>query len=114
MENNANTEKIANWVIFCFQIFEVDNLWSDISWSSTPHKKILFLFAMSGQTKIGNDTIIVILFSQNDIFWLEVSMHDSLVMHVLQSFKKSLHNCLGLSGGKLMFGLDLIVQLSPL
>jgi hypothetical protein len=38
VENEADREDITNWIGFCFHVFDVDDLWSNISWCTTSNK----------------------------------------------------------------------------
>lgn len=114
MEDDSNTEKIANWVILSFQIFQVNDLWSHIARSTASYKQVLFFFAVGRKPKISNDTIIIIVFSQDDVLRFEISVHDFLVMHVLQSLKESFHDRFDLGRSELVFRLNLVIQLSTL
>ncbi len=114
MENDSNTKKVTDWVIFCFEIFEVNDLRSNVSWGSTSDKKVLLFVTMSGETKISNYTIVVIFVSQDDVFRFKIPVHDPLFMHVFKPLKQPLHHCLDLGRREFVLGLDLVVELATL
>lgn len=41
VKDKSQTKHITNWMILSLHIFDVYHLWCNISWSTTPHKKIL-------------------------------------------------------------------------
>lgn len=114
MEDDSDTEKIANRVILGLEVFKVDDFRRNIAWSTTPDKEVLFFIAVSSKAKVSNDTIVVIFFPQDDVLRFEISVHDSFVMHVLKSFQECFHDSFDLSGSEFMFGLDFVVKLAAL
>lgn len=64
MENQSQTKHIADWIIFRFHIFDIDNLWGDIAWCTTSNKEIFFSIAKLSQAIIGNDAIKAIFVSK--------------------------------------------------
>ena len=42
VEDEPQTENIANGVVFGFHVFDVDDFRSHVAWSSTPNEEVLF------------------------------------------------------------------------
>lgn len=114
VEDDSNAEEIADWVVLCLQILEIDHLRGHIAWSSAPDEEIRVVGAVFSQPEVSNNTIIIVVLPQQYILRLEIPMHDLIVMHNLQSFQNALHDHLDLHRGELMPILDLIVKLAAL
>lgn len=114
MKDYSYTEKVAYWIILGLQVLQIYYFRGNIPWGATSHKKVLFLIGTSRQPKVSNDTVVIILFPQNNVLRLEIPMHYVLSMHVFKSLEQSLHDWFYLDRCKPMFCLDLVVQLSTL
>ena len=111
MEYNSKTKQVTNWLVLCFQIFEIDYFRSHIARRPTAHKQVVALVAIFSQPKIGNDAVEVTVSPEEDVFRFEVSMHDAVGVHNFQSFKDALHDHFDFEGGELMSVFDFIIKL---
>ncbi len=114
MEDDTNAEQVANRVVFGLQVLKVDYFWGHVAWSAAPDKKIRLCKWRLSKTEVGDNAIVIILFSQKNIFWLQISMHDFLFMHDLQAFQNSFHDCFNLMRTEFMPIFDLVVELPAL
>ena len=111
MEDDSNTEQVTDSSVFTFGVFEINNLRSHISWSSTSNKHEFFLHFLS-KTKISNNTVKISLLSQKNVLRFQISMHYVKGMHHFQPLEDTFHHHFYLFLCKFMFGLHLIIQLS--
>ena len=111
MEDNSNTENITDGTVLGFQIFEVDYFWSYVAWSSASHEHVL-LVAILSQSEISNNTVVVSIFPEEDVLGFQISVHDVLHMHDLQSFEDAPHDSFGLGYAEFMFGFYFVVELT--
>lgn len=78
MKNEPKTEDIANRVVFSLHIFNVDDFRSDISWRTAANKEIFLSLRKFCKSKVCNNALPVALSSEDKVFRLEITMHDSL------------------------------------
>jgi hypothetical protein len=57
MEDQTQTEDIADWIIFSFHVFNINDFWSNIPWSSASYEQILRSFSKLSQTEVCNDAL---------------------------------------------------------
>jgi hypothetical protein len=62
----------------------------DVSRCATSEVEIFLLITVGSQTEIDDDRLQGIA-TKHDVFRLKVTMHDSQIMHVLQTIEKSTH-----------------------
>ena len=65
-----------------------------------------------GQSEIGNDTVVVSIFPEEDVLGFQISVHDVLHVHDLKSFKDAPHDSFGLGYAEFMFGFYFVVELA--
>lgn len=114
MENNSNTEHVADRFILGLHVFEIDHFWSHIAGSSASNKEIVLVPVVLSQSEISDDAVEVVLLPEKYVFWLKVSVHYILLVHHLQPFEDAFHDQLDLCRRELMLVLDLVVELSSL
>lgn len=100
MEDHTQREYVALWVV-CFYLvgwFYSQDLWSHIARCTTPHVQVFLLVPVFGQSYIHNDREDLIwilgIFLDHNILKFEISVHDSPLMHVIDSFKQASHDSL--------------------
>lgn len=101
MEDDSHAEQIANGLVFCFEIFEIDHFRSHIARSSTANEHIV-LIGLLGEAEVGDDTVEVSLLPQQDVFWLEIAVHDVVGVHDFEPLEDALHDHFDLLGGELV------------
>lgn len=111
VEDDANAEEIADGAVLGFKVLEVDNLGSDVSWCTAADKHVVLVGELS-ESEVGDDAVEVSVLPEEDVFRLEVSVHDVLRVHHFESFQNALHHHLDLLGREFMLGLDFVVELS--
>ena len=74
MEDDSHGEYVTDTLTFCWQIFDIDDFGSHEARRAASHKEILFLVGVSCQAKIANGQVMAILFAEDDILWLEISV----------------------------------------
>ena len=109
MEDESQAENIADGVILCLHIFDVDHLRSHIAWSSASNKQIFLCFCELCKTKISNDALPTALISEDEVFGFEIAVHDAFCVHFLESLKDGIDDELNLRGFELVFGLNLVI-----
>ena len=87
VKDKPKTEDVANRLILGFHIFDVDDLRGDKARSTTSGEKVHFSVREFGESKIGNNTIESIFFSEKNVLRFEISVHDFFGVHVFESFK---------------------------
>lgn len=74
-------------MILGFHILDVDDLRGDKAGSATSGEKVHLSVRELGESKIGNNTIESIFFSEKDVLRFEISVHDFFGVHVFESFE---------------------------
>jgi hypothetical protein len=74
-------------LILGFHIFDVDDLRGDKARGTTSGEKIHLSVREFGESKIGNNTIESIFFSEKNVLRFEISVHDFFGVHVFESFE---------------------------
>lgn len=112
MEYESQAENIANGVVFCLHVLDVDHLRSHVPWRSTANEQIFFCLSKLSKTEISNHALPSALISENEVFWFEIAVHDAFWVHFLESLKDGVDDELYLWGLELVFGLDFIIKLA--
>ena len=113
MENEAQAEHVTDGVILGLHVLDVDDLRSDVPRCTTPHKEVFVGIAEFSQAEVGNDALSpAIVGSEDEVFWLEVTMHGLLGVHFLQALKDGVDGESGFVGLEFVLGLDFVVELS--
>lgn len=68
-----------------------DNLRSNVTGGSTSVEKIFLDVGICSKSEINNNGVHGDLISHHDVFWFEVTMHDSVLVHVGKSLEQSSH-----------------------
>lgn len=110
VEDHPETEHIADGLVMTFLVLEVRDFRGDIARSATTDEDVVLDIGKSGQPEISNDALVTVFVSENDVLGLQVSMHDPLLVHGLDSVEEALHNFQYLLGGKGMPFLYLVVK----
>ena len=84
MEDDSNRKHIA-FRIDMSVFFQRNYFRSDVTWRSTAIEEILLLIGMAGQSKVDYDRLKRKSIPEHDVFWFEVTMHHSLLMHFGES-----------------------------
>jgi len=108
VEDDAHAEQIADGLIFGLEVFEIDHLGSDIARCSTSNEHIVFA-GLLGEAEVGDHTVEVSLLPEEDVFGLEVAVHDVVSVHDFQSLEDALHDHFDFLGRELVLGLDLVI-----
>lgn len=87
MEDESQTEHIADGLILGAHVFDIDHLGRHVAWSSTAHEEILLLIGELSQSKISNHAIPAAFLPEDQVLRFEISVHDLLRMHFLESQK---------------------------
>lgn len=112
VEDDSHTEDVADRVVFGSEVLEVDDFWSDVPRGSASDEQILLFVAESGQSEVCHHAVELPLFLKDDILWLQIPVHDILLMHGFDSHQQSLHDCQDFLFGKCVFCLYLVVELA--
>jgi hypothetical protein len=114
VEDNPETEYIADWIALSFKVLKVDDFRGNVARRAAPHKQVLRFVGPSRQSEISDYAVKVALLSHQNILRLEVAMHNSALVHVLQSHEQPSNCCLNLVGSEFVFGFDLVIELTAL
>jgi hypothetical protein len=114
VENHSHAEQIANRLVLCLEVFEIDHLRSHVTWSSAPNEHIRVILAMLCKPKICNYAVVIVVFSQENVLGFKVSVHHSVAVHNFQTLQNTLHDHFNLRGCELVSHLYLVVKLSAL
>jgi hypothetical protein len=79
-----------------FVLGEGDYFRCDVAWSSTPKEEILLDISMGCQSVVHDNWGHRWGVPKHYIFWFEVSVHDPVAVHVLESTEQSKHELLDL------------------
>ena len=112
MEDQSQTENVTNRAILTLQILDVDNFRGNVPRRATTNEEILINICELSQSEIGDNTLPSTFLPENEVLGLEVAMHDVFRVHFFESLKDGIDNEACLVGLELVFGLDLIVELS--
>jgi hypothetical protein len=74
-------------LILGFHILDVDDLRGDKAGSTASGEKVHLSVRELGESKIGNNTIESIFFSEKNVLRFEISVHDFFGVHVFESFE---------------------------
>ncbi len=98
MEDHTQREYVALWVIGFYLVGWLDpqDLWGHIARRSTSYIQVFLLVPVFGQAYIHNDRedliwILGVLLDHN-ILEFQVSVHDSSLMHVIDSLEQASHD----------------------
>ena len=80
MENGTQWKNVAFW-FYVISFLDGCNLRGNIAWSSASVKNVVFSVSIRGKAEINDDWIKACFSSKHDVFGLDISMHDSVVMH---------------------------------
>jgi hypothetical protein len=111
MKDKSKTKDIADGVVFCLHVFNVDNLRSNIARSSTSHEEVLISFSKLSKTKICYNAFPRILCAEDKIFWFKVAMHNPFSMHFFEPLQNGVSDHLNLIGSEFVLGFDFIIEL---
>lgn len=76
---------------------EGGDFWGDVAWSAASVENVVLAVSVSREAEICNDRHEARVSSQHDVLRLDVPMHDSIIVHLLQSHCHSLDELLDLS-----------------
>lgn len=112
MEDDSCREDIANRV-HLLSLDQRGDLWGHIPRSATAVEDVVVRIHEGGKSEIDDDWIEAIITAQHDVFRLDVSMHDPIIVDLLQSPRQTDHELLHLSQAELSLPLvDAAVQLA--
>jgi hypothetical protein len=114
VKDNPQTEQIALTAVFGFVVFQVGDFWGDKTWGPTSDKQILFRKSGLCQTKIGDNAVEIIIFSEKNILRFKIPMHKVVSMHCIQSFQKTFHDHSNLQIREFLFQIYFVIQLPAL
>jgi len=114
MENQTQTEEIADGLILGFHVLDVDDFGGHVAGGAAPDEEILADVGELCQTEIGDHAVEVSLLPEEQILRFEVSMHDVFRVHFPQAQKNASDDELGLVGFEFVLGLDFVVELTAL
>lgn len=83
VEYSAKRKDVASWLNM-FASLKADNFRCDISRCSAPKVEVFLLIAICTKAEVYNDRLKGIS-SKHDVLRLEISMHDSFLVHMCQS-----------------------------
>lgn len=106
MEDEAETEDIANRRVLGLHILDIDDLRRNVTRRSASHEQVLLRIRELSQSVIGNHALITINTPEQNILRLEVAMHDVLGVHFLESLQNAKDHQLDLGWFELFLGLD--------
>lgn len=69
---------------------------------------------MLSESKVSDNAVVVVFLPQEDVFRLQIAMHNIMGVHNFETFQNALHHHFDLSSCEFMPVLDLIVELSAL
>ena len=78
IKDAACTENVTNWMWLSRHIFDVDDLWSHIAGSSTPHKKIVRIIGNCCQPEIDDYWF----FTQYNVIRLKITVNHIFTCHL--------------------------------
>ncbi len=93
-------------MILGFHILDVDDLRGDKARSTASGEKVHFSVREFGESKICNNAIESIFFSEKNVLRFKISVHDFFGVHVFESFKQSFDDMLNFFGFELVFFLN--------
>lgn len=111
VEDDTHTEEIAYRFILRLSVFQINHFRCDVAWSSTSYKHKIFLGILS-QSKVSNNAVEVSFMPHQNVFRLQIPMHNVMLMHNLQAFKDTFHDHFDLSLSEFVLSLDFVVELS--
>jgi hypothetical protein len=114
MKDYSYAEQIADWLIFGFKVFQVHNFRRYIARSSTTHEEVGVILTVLSQPEVSDNAIVVVFLAKKNVLRFEVSMHDAMAVHDLQTLENTFHGHLDLTRGEFVAGFDLIVKLPTL
>ena len=97
MENQPQTEYVADCAVPSFHILDIYDLRSNVSGCTASDKEIFFKFGKLSQPVVSNNTVIAIPTPEKNVLWLEITMHNIFGVHLPQPLKHTLHHLLHLS-----------------
>jgi hypothetical protein len=74
-------------LILGFHILDVNNFRGDKARSTASGEKVHFSVRELSESKIGNNTVDSIFFSEKNVLRFEISVHDFFGVHVFESFE---------------------------
>ena len=112
MEDQAQAENIADWIILGLHILDVDDFRSHVAWSTAPDKKIFLGITELRKTEVGNDQVAAARLSEDQIFWFKITMHSLLSVHFFEAVEDRKHYFFDFVGLEFFFCFDLIMKKS--
>lgn len=61
VEDESQTEDIANWLILRLHVLQVDDLWGHVAWSTASHEEILLRVSKLSKPEVSNHAVIGVL-----------------------------------------------------
>jgi len=101
MEDDSYAEQIADRLIFCFEILEIDHFRGDIARRSAANEHVV-LIGLLGEAEVSDDAVEVSLLPQQDVFRFEIAVHDVVCVHDFEPLKNAFHDHFDLLGGELV------------
>ena len=106
VEDEPQTEDVADWLILGLHVLKVDDLWRHVAWSSASHEEVLLGVCKFCKPVVSDHAVVGALRPEEDVLRLEVAVHDVLRVHLLQSFQQVLDDLPHLIGLELFFTLN--------
>lgn len=85
MEDQPKAEHVTYWLVFSAHIFDIDDLRSNIAWSTASNEEIIGLIRKFSKAKVRYYTVPASFLPEDQILRLKVTMHDLFGVHFLQT-----------------------------
>ena len=112
MENQTQTEQIADRLILGLHVLDVDHFGGHVAGGTAPDEQILADGGELGQTEVGDDAVEVSLLPEEQVFGFQVSMHDVFRVHFPQAEKDASDDELGLVGFEFVLSLPFSIKIT--
>lgn len=111
VEDDSEAEEVADAGVAGLRALQVHDLRSHVSRSAAPHEHQLPAAAAFGQPEVSNHALETALRAEDDVFGLQVAVHDVGLVHGFQAGEDALHDGADLLRGELVLALELVQQL---
>ena len=110
VKDETQAEKVTNWIVFGLHIFDVDDLGSHITGSTTSHKQVFLGIGELCETEVSDYAVTAAWSSENEVFRFEISMHDALAVHFSESVEDGQHDLFSLMRFEFFFFFYFIIN----
>jgi hypothetical protein len=107
VEDQAQTEEVANGLVFGFHVLDVDDFRGNVSGGAASDEQVLADGGELGQAEVSDDAVEVSFLSEEQVFWLQVSVHDVFGVHFSEAEQDASDDELGLGGLEFVLSLNI-------